>query len=278
MLRIEHEHARSTISPAPSPEATGERDGMQHAHHSNNDLIRHLPHSSQRRLVGCCDEVRLTPRQMLQERNLPLRHAYFLEHGAASLTARAGNCLPVEVQTLGTKDFIGIPLILGMRVSPHRCIVQVPGRALRIEADALIDLVRSDSELQKLLLRYVQATLIQSSQLAACNSRHSLQQRLARWLLVAQDKFSSREIPLTHRCMAQALGVRRAGITATMGEMEARGIIKRGRGQVRILDQLRLEELSCNCDRVITFAHEHSLNAADAQPASNSGLVPRGGK
>ncbi|MGY3484734.1 hypothetical protein ACVW1C_002617 [Bradyrhizobium sp. USDA 4011] len=63
---------------------------------------------------------------MLQERNLPLKHAYFLEHGAASLSARAGDCLPVEIQ-----DFIGIPLILGMRVSPHRCIVQVPGRALR---------------------------------------------------------------------------------------------------------------------------------------------------
>lgn len=272
MLRIEHEHSLATIRPAPSPGPTRERDETQHARHSNNDLIRYLSHSSQRRLLGCCDEVRLKPRQLLQERNLPLRHAYFLERGAASLTARAGNCLPVEIQTLGTKDFIGIPLILGMRVSPHRCMVQVPGTALRIEADTLIDLVRRDREIEKLLLRYVQATLIQSSQLAACNSRHSLQQRLARWLLVARDKFSSREIPLTHRCMAQALGVRRAGITTTMSKMEAQGIIKQGRAQVCILDQARLEELSCNCDRVITFAHEHSLNANDAQPASNSGL------
>jgi CRP-like cAMP-binding protein len=206
----------------------------------------------------------LEPRQLLQERNLPLRHAYFLEHGAASLTARAGNCLPVEIQTLGINDFIGIPLILGMRVSPHRCMVQVPGTALCIEADTLIDLVRRDREIEKLLLRYVQATLIQSSQLAACNSRHSLQQRLARWLLVAQDKFSSREIPLTHRCMAQALGVRRAGITTTMSKMEAQGIIKQGRAQVRILDEARLEELSCNCNRVITFAHQYSLNGTDA--------------
>lgn len=277
MFRIEHEHSLTSISPVQSPRPTRERDEAQHAHHSNNDLIRHLSHSSQRRLVECCDEVRLRPKQMLQERNLPLRHAYFLEQGAASLTARAGNCLPVEIQTLGTKDFVGIPLILGMRISPHRCMVQLPGRALRIEADALIDLLRRDSEIEKLLLRYVQATLIQSSQLAACNSRHSLQQRLARWLLVAQDKFSSCEIPLTHRCMAQALGVRRAGITKTMGEMEARGIIRRGRAQVRILDCDRLEELSCNCDRVIISAHEHSLNAAQAQPASDSCSLSRTG-
>jgi len=270
MLRIEHEHGHPTISPA------RERDETQHAHRPNNDLIRHLPHSSQRKLLGCCDEVKLKSRQLLQERNLPLRHAYFLEHGAASLTAKAGNCLPVEVQTLGAKDFIGIPLILGMRVSPHRCMVQAPGTALRIEADMLIDLMRRDRDIEKLLLRYVQATLIQSSQLAACNSRHSLQQRLARWLLVAQDKFSSREIPLTHRCMAQALGVRRAGITTTMSKMEAQGIIKQGRAQVRILNEARLEELSCDCDRVITFAHEHSLNAADVQQASSSGVPGRG--
>ncbi|WP_247774205.1 Crp/Fnr family transcriptional regulator [Bradyrhizobium sp. 192] len=149
-------------------------------------------------------------------------------------------------------------------------MVQVPGRALRIEADALIELVRGDVEVQKLLLRYVQATLIQSSQLAACNSRHSLQQRLARWLLIVEDKLFSREIPLTHRCMAQALGVRRAGITSTMGEMEARGIIQRGRAQVEILDQSQLEQLSCDCYRVILSAHENSLNAASGRPTSNS--------
>ncbi len=95
-------------------------------------------------------------------------------------------------------------------------MVQIAGSARRIEADSLIELMREDVAIEKLLLRYVQATLIQSSQLAACNSRHSLQQRLARWLLVAVDKLASPEIPLTHRCMAQALGVRRAGVTAAL--------------------------------------------------------------
>ncbi|UFW43839.1 Crp/Fnr family transcriptional regulator [Bradyrhizobium sp. WSM471] len=270
MLSNELENLLPTHGRTPSLAPSRERDQTPHAHHATNDLVRRLPHSSRSRLVELCDEVTLRPRQMLQERNVLLQNAYFLENGAASLTARAGDCLPVEIQTVGAKDFIGIPLILGMRISPHRCMVQVPGRALRIEADALIELVRGDVEIQKLLLRYVQATLIQSSQLAACNSRHSLQQRLARWLLVAADKLFSREIPLTHRCIAQALGVRRAGITSTMGEMEARGIVKQGRAQVEILDQSQLEQLSCNCSRVILSAHENSLNAANARQASNS--------
>ncbi|MET4278735.1 MULTISPECIES: Crp/Fnr family transcriptional regulator [unclassified Bradyrhizobium] len=270
MFSNELENVVRTHSPTPSLQRSRARDQPPHAHHANNDLVRRLSESSRRRLVELCEQVTLRPRQMLQERNQPLQYAYFLEHGAASLTARAGDCLPVEIQTVGVKDFIGIPLILGMRVSPHRCMVQVAGRALRIEVDALIELVRGDVEIQKLLLRYVQATLIQSSQLAACNSRHSLQQRLARWLLVAADKLFSREIPLTHRCIAQALGVRRAGITSTMGEMEARGIIKQGRAQVEILDQSQLEQVSCNCYRVILSAHENSLSAVHARYTSDS--------
>ncbi|MCK1335630.1 hypothetical protein IVB38_06190 [Bradyrhizobium sp. 38] len=134
-----------TRSSTPSLEPSRERNQTPHAHHATNDLVRRLPQASRTRLVELCDQVTLRPRQLLQERNLPLQHAYFLENGAASLTAKAGDCLPVEIQTVGAKDFIGIPLILGMRVSPHRCMVQVSGRALRIEADALIELVRGMS-------------------------------------------------------------------------------------------------------------------------------------
>ncbi|MFC7700581.1 Crp/Fnr family transcriptional regulator [Bradyrhizobium sp. GCM10028915] len=262
MLREELE---SGLAPSSQTRSLKPAQEAPPARRSSNDLIRRLSSSSRSLLIERCSEVRLTPRQMLQERNLPLKYAYFLEDGAASLTARAGDCLPVEIQTIGAKDFIGIALILGMRVSSHRCIVQVPGRALQIEADALIELVRTRTEIEKLLLRYVQATLIQSSQLAACNSRHSLQQRLARWLLVAQDKLASDEIPLTHRCMAQALGVRRAGITATMGEMEGRGIVMQRRAHIEVVDKARLKEMSCNCYRVILSAHENSLSATDTR-------------
>jgi len=198
-------------------------------------------------------------KQVLQERGLPLQHAYFFESGVASLTTRAGDCPPVEIRTLGKRDFLGIPLILGMRISPHRCTVQVPGRALRIEAEILAHLIKADVELEKLLLRYVQATLVYSSQLVACNSRHALNQRLARWLLVARDRMDGREIAITHRSMAQALGVRRASVTTAIGEMEAAGALRSGRGCITIVDEARMEEAACNCHRIIRSAHESSL-------------------
>lgn len=226
---------------------------------TGNDLIAHLSPQSRRLLLERCDSIHLSARQVLQERGLPLQYAYFIESGGASLTTRAGDCPPVEIHTLGKKDFVGVPLVLGMRVSPHRCTVHIPGTALRIETEALIGLIKTDNEIEKLLLRYVQATLLHSSQLVACNSRHSLPQRLARWLLVARDRIGDNEVALTHKCMAQALGVRRAGITTAVGDMEANGLIRRSRGRIMIVDEAGLEEASCNCYRVIRSAHENSL-------------------
>jgi len=229
---------------------------------SSNDLICRLSPLSRRLLLARCEPIHLTVKQLLQERGLPLQFAYFLESGLASLTTRAGDCPPVEINTLGKRDFVGIPLVLGMRISPHRCTVQAPGRALRIEAEALLHLIKADVEIEKLLLRYVQATLIHSSQLVACNSRHNLHQRLARWLLVARDATGANEIAITHRGVAHALGVRRAGITAAMGEMEAIGLIQSSRGRVTIVDETRMEESSCNCYRVIRCANESALHGS----------------
>jgi CRP-like cAMP-binding protein len=175
------------------------------------------------------------------------------------LEARAGDCLPVEIRTLGRKDFIGIPLILGMRVSPHDCKVRVRGQALRLKAQDFITLIRQNLEIERLLLAYVQASLIHSAQLVACNSRHNLRQRLARWLLVARDRFGSDEISLTHRCIAQALAVRRAGITTAIGEMESAGMIRCARGRVVIVDEKSLEQTSCECQRIIRSVHDRTV-------------------
>lgn len=226
---------------------------------ARNDLICQLSPQARRLLLDRCKSVRLTTKQSLQERGLPLQYAYFPEFGAASLTTRAGDCPPVEILTLGKRDFVGIPLILGTRVSPHRCTVQVPGSALRIEADMLVHLIKANVEIEKLLLRYVQAALVHSSQLVACNSRHTLNQRLARWLLVARDRMDTCEIAITHRSMAQALGVRRASITTAVGEMETAGVVRSGRGWVTIVDEARMEEAACNCHRIIRFACESTL-------------------
>jgi CRP-like cAMP-binding protein len=237
------------------PDRANGEPGCSH----NNELIRSLSPQSQRILLRHCEMIRLLPRQMLQARGVELRFAYFIESGSASLTTRARDCPPVEIRTLGRRDFVGVPLVLGTRLSPHQCTVQVSGKALRLAADDFIHLLRTNVELEKLLLGYVQAALIHSSQLVACNSRHNLTQRLARWLLVARDSLGSDEICVTHRAIAQSLAVRRAGITTTIGEMEQAGMIRRSRGRTVIVDEGKLEAASCDCHRVIRSAQERSL-------------------
>lgn len=209
---------------------------------SANELVGRLSPQSQRQLLGHSQPVRLIQRQVLQARGAELRHAYFIESGAASLTTRAGESPPVEIPTLGRKDFIGLPLVLGMRISPHRCIVQAAGQALQLAAEDLVHLIKTNVELQKLLLGYVQATLMHSSQLAVCNSRHSL-------------------IALPHRATARALAARCARITAAIDEMEQLGLIRRSRGRIVVIDEARLEAMSCDCHRVIKSVHERSLSA-----------------
>lgn len=222
---------------------------------SGNELLLRLSASSRCRLLDSCETVSLSKGQVLYDRGTPLRYAYFIESGGCSVTTRAGDCLPVEIHTLGMKDFVGVPLVLGMHVSPHRCSVRVPGEALRIPSEQLISLIKRDVELEKLLLGYVQAILIHSSQLSACNSRHTLHQRLARWLLVASDRLGSREVPFTHSYIANALAVRRAGVTVALGEMMRERVIRCRRAGMVITDSARLKAMSCDCQSVILSAH-----------------------
>ena len=222
---------------------------------SRNELVSRLSAPSQNRLLESCETVSLSKGQVLHDRGTPLRYAYFIESGGCSVTTRAGDCLPVEIHTLGMKDFVGVPLVLGMHVSPHRCSVRVPGQALRIQSEQLISLIKRDVELEKLLLGYVQAILIHSSQLSACNSRHTLHQRLARWLLVASDRLGSREVPFTHSYIANALAVRRAGVTVALGDMVREGVIRCRRAAMVVTDLTRLKAMSCDCQSIIVSAH-----------------------
>lgn len=220
-----------------------------------NELVARLSASSRSRLLDSCETVPLNKGQILYDRGMPLRYAYFIDSGGCSVTTRAGDCLPVEIHTLGMKDFVGVPLVLGMHVSPHRCSVRMRGQALRIPSEQLIPLIKRDVEIEKLLLGYVQATLIHSAQLSACNARHSLHQRLARWLLVASDRFGSLEVPFTHSYIANALAVRRAGVTVALGNMVREGVIGCRRAGLVVMDPARLKTMSCDCQSIILAAH-----------------------
>jgi CRP-like cAMP-binding protein len=220
--------------------------------HVANGILQHLSEQCRAEILARSENVPLARRQILLERNVPLRFAYFVEGGAVSLFARTGpDRTHVEIATLGIGDLIGTSIVLGARVSPHRCIVQVPGNALRIDADELVALQEALPELRRALLAYVHSTLIQSSQLLACNAKHSLRERLARWLLVTSDLLQMSRIPLTHDVLSRVIAVRRAGVTTEIGRMEDAGLIRRERGSISILDKERLASASCGCYRLL---------------------------
>ncbi|HEV7253054.1 MAG TPA: Crp/Fnr family transcriptional regulator [Mesorhizobium sp.] len=220
-----------------------------------NDLLAALPREAFAELRPRLERVPLSRKQILHERHVPLRYAYFIEDGAASVLSKTDDRGFAEVATLGRGDLVGVCLALGLTRSPHRCLVQVPGEALRIGAEELSRALEALPALRKLLLAYVQAAMVQSAQLAVCNTRHSLRERLARWLLLAHDRLDGDEIPLTHQSLSRAIGVRRAGVTTAMGRMEEAGIVRRGRGRLVILDRAALEAASCRCYGTIKAEH-----------------------
>lgn len=237
---------------ARSEEAPSHDDGAHAVFATSNGLLYHLSSECRSEILARSTRVALARRQVLMERNVPLRFVYFLESGAVSLFARAGSDRAnVEIRTLGVDDFVGIPIVLGARLSPHRCAVQVAGTALRIDAQDFAALLEDFPELRRILLGYVHAALVHCSQLVACNTRHSLRERLARWLLIASDRLQKDQIPLTHDVMSRAIAVRRAGITTEMGRMEQAGLIRRHRGCISIMDRDGLENASCSCYRVL---------------------------
>jgi CRP-like cAMP-binding protein len=224
-----------------------------------NELLGALDEHDVATILPRLERLHLKPRQVLLERNLPAAHAYFIESGAASMLSRVGDRSWVEVATLGRQDFVGLPIMLGTGRSPHRCVVQVAGEALRIGADELLKAMDELPALRQILLAYVQSRMVQGAQLVACNTRHSLAERLARWLLSAHDRLEGDVIPLTHQCLGRSLGVRRAGITTAVGRMEKAGLIRRGRGQLLIVDREGLERTSCECYRAIRAECQRAL-------------------
>ena len=211
--------------------------------------------------------IHLKRKAILQEHNRPIEHIYFLERGVASLFARTQTDGPVAVSIVGPRGFIGVAAVLGKTRSPNRCVMEVPGEALRIPSHELNRIMNDTPAVRQHLLPYVHALLIQNSQIALCNVRHDLLQRLCRWLLQAADRFDEQVIPLTHDQLAVTLGVRRAGITAALSTLETMGAIAKTRGAIEIADRTTLEHATCECYHIITSEYRFITNSGCYQHA-----------
>ena len=148
--------------------------------------------------------------------------------------------------------FVGLPVLLSPEpISVHRAFVQIPGRAHRLRATALREMAEALPTLRDRCLRYVQVMLMQNSQIAACNARHELPGRLARWLLMSRDRIDGDDLPMTQEFLSFMLGVRRAGISVVANSLQAQGLIRQSRGRITILDRAGLQEKACTCYRMI---------------------------
>jgi CRP-like cAMP-binding protein len=204
--------------------------------------------------------ITLKQRAILQEHHRPIEHVYFIERGVASLLARTHRDGPVEVAIVGRFGFIGVAAVLGTMRSPNRCLMEVPGEALRIHANDIQCVMEETPMVRQYLLNYVHALLIQNTQTALCNIRHQLEERLCRWLLLASDRLDEKVVPITHDQLAMILGVRRAGVTTTLAELEGLGAVAKTRGAVEIVIRDILEAKTCECYSIISSEYSRITN------------------
>lgn len=224
-----------------------------------NHILAHLPASAFNLLQPCLRRVPLRRHAILQEPHRPVRDVFFIEAGVANILAYSKRDGQVEVGLVGRFGFVGVPVVLGRPRSIHRCVVEAAGEALQIAADDLGRSMDADPALRQQLMSYVHALLIQNSQTVLCNALHEIEERLARWLLLARDRLDDDVIPLTHELFSMMLGVRRNETTTALTKLESAGAVRRRRGAVQIEDRALLEQRSCECYRIIAAEYRRLL-------------------
>lgn len=218
---------------------------------TTNRILNALPRADYDRLAPHLQPVQLSLGDILYHPDESLTYVYFPRHGTVSVIALLADGKSVEVGMVGNEGLFGLSALLGSNTVPLEALVQLPGDALRIRADLLKREFNQCGSLQDLILHYTQAFIIQIAQTAACNGTHSIEGRLARWLLMCQDRARSDELPLTHEFMSNMLGIRRSGVTEAAGNLQSAGLIKYHRGHVTVIDREGLQAKACECYEIV---------------------------
>lgn len=211
---------------------------------SSNRLLARLSRADLLLIEPHLEAMDLPVRKQLQYKNRRIEHVFFLDSGVASVVANGQR--PIEVGMIGREGMTGITLVLGDddRV-PHETYMQIAGNGRRLSAKKLREALEASTTLQHVLLRSVHAFLTQTTATALANGRSKIEERLARWLLMAHDRIDGDDLVLTHEFLSVMLGVRRSGVTTALQELERKGLISHSRGKVTVLDREGLEE-ACN--------------------------------
>jgi CRP-like cAMP-binding protein len=222
---------------------------MPPANHNaiKNRLLTALPQGDLDQFYSNLHPVALSQRQILHAAGAPIEDVYFVEEGLGSVLTSMANGTMIEVGMTGVEGVIGISALLGAEASAQIALVQIPGTAHRMSASRCKSIFDRTAAFRKIALRFAEAMLNLSAQTAACNRLHSVEQRCARWLLMARDRIGSDIMPMTHEFLASMLGVRWAGVTTTAGDLQRSGLIRYHHGQLTIIDRDGLEASACEC-------------------------------
>jgi CRP-like cAMP-binding protein len=216
-----------------------------------NRLLAALPASEYERLMSGSERVRLPRGKILIEAGDRVRRSFFPLSGMISILSATESGKLVEVASVGFEGMVGLPAVLGTSVSPYQVIVQLPCEAVVIRADRLRAEFTGGGRLRELLLGHALVLLTQITQAAACHRFHTVEHRLAYWLLLTRDRAGSDTFQLTQEFLSQMLGVPRTSITALAGEMRKAGLIDYVRGRITVADCRKLEAAACECYRVV---------------------------
>ena len=216
-----------------------------------NKLLLAIPDEEFRKIRSRLQFIELPHHFILHQPHQTVRFAHFPNAGLISLVVELKDGRTVEAGLLGNEGASGMPAVLGLSRSPLREIVQIEGDAFRVRVNALRNLLPSTPVLQATLNRYAAGLATQVAQTAACNRLHKIEERLSRWLLIAQDRVDSGIVPITHDFLATMLGTDRPSVTVAAGVLQREGIIEYTRGSVRILNRKKLESFACECYALI---------------------------
>ena len=227
-----------------------------------NLLLDMLEKNDRDRMLSKTRPVPLHLKDVVFERNRTIGTVYFPLVGVISILNFSDDGSPVETATVGPEGVAGLSAIFGdhtMRASEG--VVQVGGSALAMSADAFREEFEGEANVRRLVLDYLQAYIVQISQSVACNARHGILERCARWLLQTHDRARADEFRLTQEFLAQMLGVRRPSVTVAAGALQEAGLIHYKRGDVTVLDRAGLERASCECYRIVRDEYDHAIGA-----------------
>ncbi|MDT4895039.1 MAG: hypothetical protein QOH25_116 [Acidobacteriota bacterium] len=226
-----------------------------------NSILAALPAEEYQRIASSLTLVSLDLGRVLYEPGDRVTQIYFPINSVVSMLSMMESGTTVEAGVVGNEGVVGISAILGAEVSTVQALVQVSGDALSIPAETLMAEFRRGGKLQSLILRHTHTLFTMVSQTAACNRLHTVEERLARWLLSTRDRIESDEFLLTQEFIARMLGTRRSGVTVAAGILQNAGLINYRRGRINILNREGLEEASCECYRIVKEEYDRYLKA-----------------